>query len=174
MAIDPTPRSVVRLQNMASAELRKGERVVQAAPMWLGGAYVPFLGTIVLAVALASVAASATNLNRLVVVAAGAAIGAFAGRQLAMRATRDLPVDARALQVYLGITDRRVIVFEPRSWGKPARLLASFPVSQVGQVQFVKGNFIRPSRLTFLTSTGEHRYEFSGLWDVSSLLAALG
>lgn len=158
---------------MAGAELRKGERVVQAAPMWLGGAYVPFLGAIVLAVAIASAAASVVDLNRLVVVAGGAALGAFAGRQLAMRATRDLPIEARALQVYLGVTDRRVIVFEPRSWGKSARLLASFPVSQVGHVQFVKGNFIRPSRLTFLTSAGEHRYEFSGLWDVSSLLDAL-
>jgi hypothetical protein len=174
MAIDPTPRSAARLQAMAGAELRKGERVVQAAPMCLGGAYVPFLGTIVLAVAIASAAASVVDLNRLVVVAGGAALGAFAGRQLAMRATRNLPIDARALQVYLGVTDRRVIVFEPRSWGKPARLLASFPASQVGQVQFVKGNFIRPSRLSFLTSTGEHRYEFSGLWDVSSLLDSLG
>ncbi len=173
MAIDPIPRSVTRLQAMVGDELRKGERVVQAAPMWLGGTYVPFLGSIVLGVATASAAASAIAVNRLVVVALGAALGAFVGRRLAVRAARDHPVDAKALQVYVGVTDRRLIVFEPRSWGKPARLLASFPTSQVGNVAFVKGGIFRPSRLSFFMSAGEHRYEFSGLWDVESLLDAL-
>jgi len=173
MAINPVPRSTVRLQEMASRQLQKGEKVQQAAPMWLGGAYVPFLATIVVAVAVASVAASAVSGSRLVVVALGGAVGALVGRWLARRATRDLPLDARALQVYLGVTDRRVIVFEPRSWGRPARLLASFPTSDVAAVTFAKGGFVRPSRLAFLTSAGEHRYEFSGLWEVGPLLAAL-
>ncbi len=174
MAIDPTARSAARLQAMAGDELRKGERIGAAIPVWLGGTYVPFLGTIVLAVVLASVAASAVAINRLVTIAIGAAIGAYVGRQLALRASRDHPVRARALQVFLGATERRVIVFEPRSWGKPATLVAAFPLGQVAHLEFQKGGLVRPSRLSFLTPAGEHRYEFSGLWDVDSLLEALG
>jgi hypothetical protein len=159
---------------MAGSELRKTERVRAAAPVWLGGTYIPFLGTIIVAVLLSSAAASAVSFNRLIVIAIGAALGAYAGRQLAMRGSRDHPVRARALQVFLGVTDNRVIVFEPRSIGKEARLLTAFPVSQVADVEFRKGGFFRPSRLTFLTPAGQHRYVFSGLWDVSTLLSALG
>lgn len=174
MAIDPTTRSATRLQEMVGSDLRKSERVRAAAPVWLGGTYVPFLGTIIVAVVLASAAASAVSFNRLVVVALGAALGAYVGRQLARRGSRDHPVRARALQVFLGVTDNRVIVFEPRSIGKPSSLLAAFPVSQVANVEFRKGGLFRPSRISFLTPAGDHHYECSGLWDVSALLTALG
>ena len=142
--------------------------------MWLGGTYVPFLGTIIAAVLVAAAAASTVAVNSLIIVGLGGALGAYVGRQLALRAARDHPVEARALQVFLGVTDDRVIVFEPRSIGKPGRLLSAFPVSQVGNLEFRKGGFFRPSRMSFFTPVGEHRYEFSGLWDVSTLLDALG
>ena len=173
MALNPGPRTVVRVQRMLEPELRKGETVQHALPVWIGGTYVPFLGSIVGAVALGAGMASGLGANGLVITALGAAVGAVTGRFIAQRAARDHPVDARALQVFLGVTQRRVLVYEARSWGKPARLLESIPLGQVGDVHLVKGNFFRPARLIFLAPNGMHTYEFSGLWDVSDVVEAL-
>ena len=74
----------------------------------------------------------------------------------------------------LGSTQRRVLIFEPRSLGKPGRLLDSFPIGQVGDLTLEKGNFIRPTRMSFLAPDGLHTYEFSGLWQVADVIAALG
>jgi hypothetical protein len=174
MALDPSPRTVLRAQQLLEKELHKREKVVAALPVWLGGAYVPFLGSIVVAVALAAGLASALGASGLVVAALGAAVGAIAGRWVAMRAVSDHPVDAQALQVILAATDTRVMVYEPKSWGKPGRLLDAFPVSRVADVHFTKGGLLRPSRLEFLAPDGHHRYEFSGLWNIDSTLEALG
>ena len=173
MALNPIPRTVVRVQRMLENELRKGESIEQALPVWIGGTYVPFLASIVVAVGLAAGMASSIGANGLIVTALGAAVGAAAGRAIALRAARSHPVDARALQVFLVVTQRRVLVYESRSWGKPARILDSFPPGQTGEVQLDKGNFIRPTRLTFLAPRGVHAYEFSGLWDVDDFVAAL-
>ena len=43
----------------------------------------------------------------------------------------------------------------------------------LGDVTFTKGGFLKPSRLSFLSSTGHHEYEFSGMWDVGTFLDAL-
>ena len=173
MALNPIPRTVVRLQRMLERELRKGESVEQALPVWIGGTYVPFLASIVVAVGLAAGMASSTGANGLVVTALGAAVGAATGRAIALRAARSHPVEARALQVFLAVTQRRVLVYEARSWGKPARLLDSFPHGQIGEVQLEGGNFVRPTRLSFLAPSGIHTYEFSGLWNVDEFVAAL-
>ncbi len=171
--MNPVPRSVARLSSMVGDELRRGEKVGAALPAWIGGTYVPFLGSIVIAVALAAAMASGLGANGLIVSALGAFVGAVVGRWLAKRAAADHPVQARALQVFLGVTDRRVLVFEPKTWGKPAAMLAEFPVRSVHDVALSKGGFIRPSRLSFLTPHGQHEYEFSGLWDVSDFIDAL-
>ncbi len=173
MALDPAPRAVVRMERMVGDELRRGETVQQALPVWIGGTYVPFLGTIVVAAALSAGMASAIGLNGLIVTGLGAAIGAVVGRALAKRGARDHPFEADALQVYIGVTRQRVLIYEPQSLGKPGRLLDSFPLGRVGSVEFVKGNFLRPSRLLFFAPDGEHVYEFPGLWNPEGLLHAL-
>lgn len=173
MAMNPVPRSADRLASMMGKDLRRGERIRAALPVWIGGTYVPFLGSIIVAVALAAGMASGLGAGGLVFAAGGAMVGAVVGRWVAKRAAADHPVDARALQVFIGVTDRRFLVFEPKTWGKPAALLTSFPVKEVADVRLFKGGFIRPSRLHFLSPQGEHVYEFSGLWDVEELIAAL-
>lgn len=174
MALNPVPRTVIRVQRMLQPELRKGETVQQALPVWVGGTYVPFLGSIVVAVALAAGMASGLGANGLVITALGAAVGALTGRYVAQRAASHHPLDARALQVFLAVTQRRVMLYEARTWGKPARLLDSIPLGQVGDVQLAAGNFFRPARLAFLAPNGVHTYEFSGLWDVADVVEALG
>lgn len=159
---------------MLGPELRKGETVLEALPVWLGGAYVPFLGSIIAAVALAAAMASAVGSGTLVIVGLGAAVGAFAGRRIALRAIEDHPVDSQALQVILAVTERRVLIQQPRSWGRAASLLDAVPVDRVGDVHFKKGGILRPSRLEFLAPDGHHVYEFSGLWNVESTVKALG
>ncbi|HSF84436.1 MAG TPA: hypothetical protein VLG28_02095 [Acidimicrobiia bacterium] len=168
------PRSVQRMRGMVEGELRKGEELQHAVPVWIGGTYVPFLGSIVVAVALAAGMASALGANGLIVTAVGAATGALTGRYIALRAVGDHPLDAAALQVFLGVTRKRVLIYEPRSWGKPGRLLASIPRGQVGDIVLVQGNFLRPSRLSFLAPNGLHTYECSGLWNVDDIVEALG
>ena len=173
MAINPVPRSVGRMSTMVDEELRRGEKLTAALPVWIGGTYVPFLGSIVVAVGLAAGLASGLQANALIVVALGAFVGAVTGRWLANRAAADHPVQSRALQLFVGITDHRVLIYEPKTWGKPGSLLAAIPTNDVGDVTLVKGNFIRPSRLSFLTARGLHEYEFSGLWDVDEFVDAL-
>jgi hypothetical protein len=174
MAFNPAPRSMQRMDRMVEKDLRKGEELVAALPVWIGGTYIPFLGSIIVAVALAASMASALAANSLIITALGAAIGAVVGRYVAQHAARDHPVDAQALQVMLGVTPSRVLIYEPRSLGKPGRLLDSFSIDQVGDLTLDKGNFIRPTRLSFLAPRGLHTYEFSGLWHVADVVAALG
>ncbi len=173
MALNPVPRTVIRMATMVEDELRRGEKLKAALPTWIGGTYVPFLASIVAAAGLAAAMAPGLGANSLIVTALGAAFGAIVGRWLAMRAAAEHPVDSRALQVFVGATDRRVLVYEPKGWGKPGRLLASISLRDIGDVSVEKGGFVRPSRLEFLTSGGPHRYEFSGLWDVHEFLQAL-
>jgi hypothetical protein len=173
MAINPVQRSVQRMTAMAADDLHKHEQILAALPVWIGGGYVPFLGAIVGGVALAAATASAVGANVLIFGALGAFAGTLVGRRLAKRGTADHPVEAAALQVMLGVTRQRVLVFEPKAWGKPARMLLTFPVKDVGGVTLEKGGFFKPTRLGFLTSQGEHRYEFSGLWEVDEFVDAI-
>ncbi len=173
MALNPVGRSVARIERMVESELRRGERVEAALPVWIGGTYVPFLSSIVVGVALAAGLATSLGGSGLVITALGAAIGAASGRAVALRAVRQHPVDADALQVFLAVTQFRLVVYEARSWGKPGRLLDSMLRSDIGDVALQTGNFLRPTQLSFLTSSGLHAYEFSGLWDVEDLLTAL-
>ncbi len=173
MALDPVPRTVIRMATMVEGELRRGEKLDAALPTWIGGTYVPFLASIVAGAGLAAAMAPGLGANSLIVTALGAAFGAIIGRWLAMRAAAGYPIDSRALQVFVGATNMRVLVYEPKSWGKPGRLLATIPLRDIGNVSFEKGGFVKPSRLEFLTPDGPHQYEFSGLWDVRRFLAAL-
>jgi hypothetical protein len=173
MALNPVPRSVQRMSGMVEGELREGETLLHALPVWIGGTFVPFLGSIIVGVALAAGMASALGANGLIVTALGAAAGALAGRYVAMRAVAQHPLDAAALQVFLGITKQRVLIYEPRSWGKPGRVLDSIPKGQVGDVELRQGNILRPSRVSFLAPNGLHTYECSGLWNVDDIIEAL-
>lgn len=158
---------------MISRELAKSETLAAAIPVWIGGTYVPFLGSIVLGVTLFAIAGPALGAPGLVSAALGAAVGAVVGRRLARHRSVDEPVRSRALQVFLGVTDRRVLIYEPQGFGKPGKLLAAFPTSTVSNVRFEPGGILRPGRLAFGVAGVEQTYEFSGLWNIEAVLAAL-
>jgi hypothetical protein len=158
---------------MIAPELAKTEKLEAAIPVWIGGTYVPFLGCILVGVVVFATLGPAFGGPGVVSAALGAAIGAVAGRWLARRRSADEPVRSRALQVFLGITNRRVLIYEPKGFGKDGKLLAAFPVSTVSNVRFEPGGILRPGRLAFGVAGVEQTYEFSGLWNVEAVLEAL-
>ena len=171
--LNPVPRSLVRMQPMIARELATSEKLEAAIPVWIGGTYVPFLGSIMLGVVVFATVGPALGGPGVVSAALGAAVGAVAGRWLARRRSADEPVRSRALQVFLGVTNRRVLVYEPKGFGKEGKLLAAFPVASVSNVRFEPGGILRPGRLAFGVAGVEQTYEFSGLWNVDSVLEAL-
>ncbi len=158
---------------MALRHLRKGERVEFGLPVWIGGTYVAFLGSLVVAIAVAAALSPTVGGGGLVFVALAAAAGALAGRWLAQRRSAGHPIRSQALQVFVGLTDRRLLVYEPRSWGKPGRLLAEYPRSAITAASFSRGGLIRPSRLELVIAGHPHLYEFSGWWDVTAFVEAV-
>ncbi len=172
--INPVPRSTQRMKPMVAKELTKHEELRAAVPVWIGGTYVPFLGGVVIGIAVgATVGASAGGQN-IVIAALGGAIGAVVGRWFGRRRSANHPVRPRALQIFFGVTSKRVLLHEPSGFGKPGKLLTEFPIAEMGNITVDQGGILRPSRLSFEVSAVEHTYEYSGLWNIAEVLAALG
>ena len=172
--INPVPRSTQRMKPMVAKELAKHEELRAAVPVWIGGTYVPFLGGVVIGIAVGTTVAASAGGQNIVFAALGGAIGAVVGRWFGRRRSVNHPVRSRALQVFLGVTSMRVLIHEPSGFGKPGKLLAAFPIAQMSNITVDQGGILRPSRLSFGVSAVEQIYEYSGLWNISEVLAALG
>ncbi len=171
---DLSVRSVERFEGVAKSHLKKGETVEVALPVWLGGTYMPFFLGIVVGVAVGSIASSATGSGAVLVPLAGGVLGGFAGNLLAKRRAREHPVPATRLQVYLAITDRRILVHENGRVGRPGGLRTELSRRDLQSARLRRGGFFRPTRLTLVVGDTEYPFEYSGLWRVPALLDAVG
>lgn len=171
---DLSIRSVPRFEGIASSHLKKGEVVEAALPVWLGGTYLPFFLSIVFGVALGSVASSATGSGAFWIPIAGGLIGGFVGNFIARRRLLRHPVEAGRLQVYLAVTNKRILVHENGGMGRPGGLRSELSLKALESASVRRGGFFKPARLSLTANGEEYTYEYSGLWRVPGILEKLG
>ena len=171
---DLSIRSIERFEGIASSHLKKGETVAAALPVWLGGTYLPFFLSIVFGVGLGSVLSSAIGSGSVLIPIGGGVVGAIVGNFLGKRKARAHPVPAGRLQVYLAVTNRRILVHENGGMGRPGGLRSDIDLKALESATVKRGGFFRPTRLTLTIAGEDHSFEYSGLWRVPNLLEHVG
>lgn len=171
---DLSIRSIPRFEGIASSHLKKGETVQAALPVWLGGTYMPVVVGLIGGTMAGSVISNIVGERSIWLLLIGGVIGVYIGMFISGRRLRQHPVTANRRQVYLAVTDRRILIHENGSMGKPGGLRSELNRKALESTQFKRGGFFRPHRLTLTANGVDYRYEYSGLWRVPNLLESLG